>query len=123
MELSCIDSYSEAQAHDVVTVAKFVAGDVNLTRSAESRRRGASQQPEPTASAAGDEGSRRELTSQTTFTVEEAAVLTRVSEDIIHDWITKGELSVVHVDGEYIISRRELSRTWREMGGGELFDD
>ena len=64
-----------------------------------------------------------ELRTRNSFTVDEAALLCGVSTDTIRGWIDSGDLRAVPVDDGYVISRRELAQTWRDMGGGELFDD
>jgi excisionase family DNA binding protein len=56
-----------------------------------------------------------------TISVAEAASTCGVSENIVRNWIADGKLRAVKLGDSYRISRSELSRTWRELGGGALF--
>lgn len=66
---------------------------------------------------------RPSLEERSTFSIREASKLCGVSEATIIGWIEEGLLRAIHVGDDYIISRQELRRTWRELGGGELFED
>lgn len=61
--------------------------------------------------------------SARTFSVDEAANLCGVEDDVVRGWIDAGKLKAIKVGGAYRISRSELATTWRELGGGELFHD
>jgi excisionase family DNA binding protein len=57
-----------------------------------------------------------------TFSLKEAANVCGVSRGTVRGWIRSGKLRAVKTGEGFIISRAELARTWRALGGGELFE-
>ena len=114
MEIDClkavVDNRALAVAEHTVIVAATSLFDIE-TKPAEPDLEDTDSDPPAT-----DTGS-------SVMTVAESAELLDVSEEIIEQWIADGTLQAVEVDGEYRISKSALEETWRELGGGELFQE
>lgn len=64
-----------------------------------------------------------DLSNKVVFSVEEAAELVGLKPATIRGWIEDGKLRALKAEGSYRISRTELQKSWRRMGGGDLFPD
>jgi excisionase family DNA binding protein len=72
-------------------------------------------------SPSGNEAPASQQSRQNTFSLMEAAAVCGVEAAIVRDWIESRKLRAVNLGDSYQIPRSELARTWRELGGGELF--
>jgi excisionase family DNA binding protein len=127
--LSCLSPMVEKQATSTVKTVESTATVLALAK------KGSLTQPQEAPAETGDarpvESFDRDVsdrrsepsTKNTTFTASEAASLCGVETSVIRGWVADGKLRAVKIGGSYRISRAELATTWREMGGGELFDD
>ena len=57
------------------------------------------------------------------LTPNEVAEACGVHPETVRRWLREGQLRGAKIGHEYRISRREVSRFWRERGGGELFEE
>jgi excisionase family DNA binding protein len=63
------------------------------------------------------------VTEQRAFSVKEAADIIGVHPDTIRRAIRAGKLKAAKLNKDYRIAKTDLSKYFRESGGGELFED
>lgn len=136
VDLSCIGDVSRALGNAIDESARQVVATLEAIPassghetsvaggSVESDRRTAQSQSESDHQGPDASDNNPSNTSvKQTFSPAEAAQICGVEKDVVLGWIESDKLRAVEIGGSYRISRSELARTWRELGGGELFDE
>lgn len=124
MQLDCVKEVGSSFGAEIEVSGEKVADRMEVVQSAKSdsaqKSDGSAEQDEkPDDSVATNESSKEE--GDATVTLSEAAEICGVSKETVRSWIEEEKLKAVEIGDDYRISKKELQKTWKELGGGDLF--